>query len=258
MTTEQSNNEESEHTLIHVICDECGESDMLTLLEHPRESAQTKAVSEAHHTIADNHADESDHHVEVGVTTGTPEEIRSTAQSMADAVDGAEPDDFSQEMVTDGGRPKNETGPNYDVKINADELLADLAEDAAGYGKEVIENRKSWRESWGWATEFKEAKYWMLEAIGGRRAYADIMVELQPNGRFRNNDGTVDVRGLLKSLSRASNTTNEDRNGRYENTRQASEAHSAYSRIISTLRNDYGIGWPRSDDLGGRLECDMP
>jgi len=101
---------EDEHTLIHVICDDCGETDMLTLLEHPRESAQTKAVSKAHHTVADNHSDESGHHVEVGVTTGSPDEIRSTAQSLAEAVDGAEPDDFFPEMVTDGGtnRPTDE------------------------------------------------------------------------------------------------------------------------------------------------------
>jgi len=151
-----------------------------------------------------------------------------------------------------------EAPPNYDVDINADELLADLAETAAGYGEEVVENRQSWRRSWDWATEFREAKYWMLEAIGGRRAYADIMAAIQPGGRFRNDGGTVDVRGLMQALDHKSTTTNEDRNGPYSETRQASEAHSAYSRIISTLRDDYGVGWPRFDDLGGRLECDMP
>lgn len=152
----------------------------------------------------------------------------------------------------------DESPPNYDVDIDGDELLADLAEVSAGYGEEVVENRQSWRRSWDWATEFTDAKYWMLEAIGGRRAYADIIAEIQPGGRFRNDDGTVDVRALMTALDHKSTTTNEDRNGPYTETRQASEAHTAYSRIISTLRDDYGVGWPRFDDLGGVLECDMP
>lgn len=141
-------------------------------------------------------------------------------------------------------RTGQETGLNYDVEINADELLVDLAKVAAGYGEEVVENRKSWRRSWNWNTEFHEAKYWMLEAIGGRRAFADIMINIQPNGRFRNNDGTVDVHRMMQALDHKSTTTNEDRNGPYTETRQASGAHSAYCRIISTLRDDYGIGWP--------------
>jgi len=142
--------------------------------------------------------------------------------------------------------------------IDANELLVDLAEESAVYGKDVVENRRTWRRSWDWATEFREARYWMLEAIGGRRAYSTIMGEIQPGGRFRNADGTVDVRGLMQTLHQYSSTTNEERNGPYSETRQASEAHSAYSSIISTLRDDYEVGWPRVDDLGGRLECDMP
>jgi len=93
---------EEEHTLIHVICDECGGCDMLTLLEHPRDSQQVSAVSDAHHTMAEGHADETGHHVEVGSTAGEPNEIRRAARSMADSVAGADADDFPQPVATDG------------------------------------------------------------------------------------------------------------------------------------------------------------
>lgn len=100
------------HTLIHVLCDGCSYADMLTLLEHPRDSEQTQAISEAHHTMADHHADETGHYVEVGVTTGSPDEIRSTAQSMAEGIDGADPDDFTPEMMTDGGKSEDKQPSN--------------------------------------------------------------------------------------------------------------------------------------------------
>jgi len=149
-------------------------------------------------------------------------------------------------------------GPDYDAEIDADELLVDLAAAAADYGKDFEEKRQWWRESWHHVNRFDEAKYWMLEAAGGRRAYSNTIAELQPGGRFRAGDGSVRVRELLRWLSSRSEETNEARQGDYTNTRQSSEAHSAYCSIISTLRDDYGIGWPRFDDLGGELECDLP
>lgn len=151
------------------------------------------------------------------------------------------------------------SGPNYDVEIDADRLLADLADDAASYGEEYERHRETWQDSFDAPTPFYDAKYWMLEAVGGRRAYSNTMAKLQPSGRFRNADGTVDVRALFRWLKKRSTQTNEARNGDYTKTRQSSEAHSAYSSIISTLRDDYGVGWPRLDDVSGTpLESDLP
>ena len=163
-------------------------------------------------------------------------------------------------MPSKRARDGNEqSAPNYDVEIDADALLADLAEHAAEYGQQYEDHRRTWEDSFDYATPFYDAKYWMLEAVGGRRAYADTLARLQADGRFRARDGTVRVRALLRWLGERSEQTNEARNGDYTDTRQASEAHSAYASIISTLRDEYGVGWPRLDDLGGSpLECDLP
>lgn len=88
-----------QHTLIHVICDECGEVDVLSILEHPPDSPQVGAVSDVHHTMAEQHADEKGHHVEVGDTAGSPSEILELAQGMAPSVGGAAPEDFSDELT---------------------------------------------------------------------------------------------------------------------------------------------------------------
>ena len=160
--------------------------------------------------------------------------------------------------MTDSASSGHENGPNYDVEIAADELLTDLAESAAGYGEEVVENRQSWRESWDWASEFRETRYWMLEALGGRRAYATVMAKIQPGGRFRNDDGTVDVRGLMRFVSDRSSEAHERSYGDFTETRQADEAESAYASILSTIRDKYGVGWPRFDDVGGVMERDLP
>ena len=158
-----------------------------------------------------------------------------------------------------GSTKSGSVGPDYDVGIGADELLADFAEDAAQYGEKFEYAREKWQESLNYAEPFHDARFWMLEAIGGRRAYSKTIAKLQPGGRFRNDDDTVNVRGLLRWLSNRSEETNEARHGDYAKTRGSSEAHSAYSSIISTVRSDYGVGWPRLDDLGGTaLECDLP
>jgi hypothetical protein len=86
----------AEHTLIHVKCDACGGVDTLTIVEHPRDSAQTKAVAEAHHTLAESHADDTGHHVEVGETEGRPSEIRKQARAMASGFSGVEREDFAE------------------------------------------------------------------------------------------------------------------------------------------------------------------
>lgn len=90
--------QDEEHTLIHVLCDQCGEEDLLTILEHPRDAEQTRAVADAHHTIAEAHADDAGHHIEVGETADTPEAIVELAKSIAPSVSGVEPEDFAEEL----------------------------------------------------------------------------------------------------------------------------------------------------------------
>jgi len=154
-------------------------------------------------------------------------------------------------------------GPNYDTEIDADELVSDLVEMSTEYARDVVEKRR-WQRQAPLHDPYHDARYWELEALGGRCQTAEVIATLQPENtlipsrNYRNEDGTVDVRGLMRWLSKVSEWTNEDRNGPYQETRQASEAHSAVSDIISMLRDDYGVGWPRFDDLGGRLECDLP
>lgn len=148
--------------------------------------------------------------------------------------------------------------PDYDTIINADALLRDLAEDAKHYGKKYEYGRKRWRQSLSSPTPFQEARYWMLEATGGRRAYSNTLTKLQSGGRFRKENGTVDVSGLLHWLNNRSKETNKARNGDYTETRQPSGAHSAYRSITSTIRSDYEVGWPRLDGEGNPLKSDLP
>jgi hypothetical protein len=148
--------------------------------------------------------------------------------------------------------------PNYDVEVDADELLADLAKRAADYAHDHDEKRRWWRESFDMVSEFHDARYWMLEALGGRRAYQYAMVELQPGGRYRNDDGTVDVRGFMSWLSDLSEEAHEAARGDYTTTREADEAETAYVKMQSVLRDDYDVGWPRFDEVGGVRERDLP
>lgn len=124
-----------EHTLIHVICDGCDEVDVLAIVEHPRESAQTEIVSETQHTVAERHADQTGHHVEVGVTEGTAEQIRTQAKSMAASVDGAEPEDFTPEMVPDGGEPEFD---NPRAMASPDTIAVDESGGRDGIAGEVV------------------------------------------------------------------------------------------------------------------------
>lgn len=152
--------------------------------------------------------------------------------------------------------------PNYDVEIDADELLADLADIAAEYGEDYEEKRRWWTESPVY-DEFHEARFWMLEARGGQRALSHAIAALQPEnncitvGCYREADGTVDVRGFMSWLSEEADAAHE-RRGSSSPSRQASEAESAYNKALRLLREDYGVGWPRLDDLGGIKEEDRP
>ena len=155
--------------------------------------------------------------------------------------------------------PSGENGPNYDVEITADELLTELADLAREYAADHDEKRQWWRESFDMVSEFTEARYWMLEALGGRRAVADAMVQIQRGGESRNTDGTVNVRAFMRYCSDQADRAHERSYGDYTETRQADEAETAYCRILSLIRDDYGVGWPRLDDLGGNpLKCDLP
>jgi len=149
--------------------------------------------------------------------------------------------------------------------VVADELIADLVADAVAYAEKYEEKREWWQESLDAADEFHDARYWMMEARGGQRAYSEAIAALQPENHnvlvdsYRNDDDTVDVRAFMAWLSDAASSAHDrSRDGMNRNP-QADEAESAYTSILSLLRDDYGVGWPRLDDVGGNpLECDLP
>jgi len=159
------------------------------------------------------------------------------------------------------GRPSREEQqpPDYSKTIDADKLLRHFADHAADYAHSHDENRQRWVDSHDMLTPFHEAKLWMLEDLGGRRAFQQSMITLQADGRFRNDNGTVDLRAFMNWLSERADEAHERSFGSYEDTRQADEAETAYTRMLSILRDDYGVGWPRMDDIGGNaLEEDLP
>jgi len=161
---------------------------------------------------------------------------------------------------------RNESdAPDYDVEIDADELLAELVEQAQQYAEDYEEKRQWWYESLDGLDEWLEARHWMEEARGGLEATGEAIAALQPESHSihvqncRDEDGTVDVREFLSWLSDESSAAHNRSYGPYTETRHADEAESAYVSVISTVRDDYGVGRPRLDDLGGTpLECDMP
>lgn len=166
-------------------------------------------------------------------------------------------------MSSNEGDRVGQAGPDYEVEVDADELIADLVEMSQDYAEKHDKHRRQYRESLDTFNPWHDARYWTLEALGGLRATSEAIASLQPEAHsplittYRNDDGTVDVRALMQWLDQQSTETNERRNGPYSKTRQASEAHSAIASVISLLRDDYGVGWPRFDDLGGELECDL-
>jgi len=78
------------HTLIHVVCDECEEPNTVTVAEHPRDSKQSTLIAKVHHTVAEEHADATGHHVEVGESEGSPEEVESFAENLRRDILGEE------------------------------------------------------------------------------------------------------------------------------------------------------------------------
>lgn len=151
----------------------------------------------------------------------------------------------------------NDDTPNYGIDVQADELLAELAERADDYGRNYEEKRRWWTESLEYHQEHTEARYWMHEARGGQRALADVISQLHPGGRFRNADGTVDVRGLMRWVNDRADAAHDRSHGPYTETRHADEAETAYVSVLSLLRDDYGVGWPRLDEHGNALAEDM-
>lgn len=87
------------HTVIHSECKECPEADTVSVLEHPRGSKQHETVSEAVHTVAEGHADETGHHVEVGDTEADPDSALKLARDLAQSFSGVENDAFDEEVM---------------------------------------------------------------------------------------------------------------------------------------------------------------
>lgn len=145
-----------------------------------------------------------------------------------------------------------------DATVQADELIEELAEMSAEYGEDYEEKRGWWVDSLDHRREFLDAKYWMMEALGARRATAWAIAELQPGGRFRDTDGTVDLQGYMTWLERASEEAHQRSKGPYQKTRQADEAESAYAAVLSLLRNDYGFCLSLAGEITRTMEADMP
>jgi len=149
--------------------------------------------------------------------------------------------------------------PNYEVEIDAAELREDLAELSAKHAKRAEEYRRWDREHFEYALpdqlpppgDLTEFGYDALEQSGRVRAFGDAIAKLQPAGRTRylNDDGTVRVREFMRWLKRRGDAAHEDRYGPWKETRGASGAESAYAKALSVIRNEYGVGWPRLDEV---------
>ena len=156
--------------------------------------------------------------------------------------------------------PCTDDTPDYSVEIDAQDLREDIAEKAADRAEKHAYDQKLMRDDPWW----DEPRYWALEEWGAMKAYAECLALLQPENALLaqdslvNDDGTVQVREFMRVVSHWSDEAHENSYGPYTETRQADKAETAYARVLSLVRDDYGIGWPRIDDLGGVVEADLP
>ena len=158
-------------------------------------------------------------------------------------------------------------GPNYDVEIDAQELATDVAELSARRARKAAEyNRDARNEPVrldrdpGELTQYQR---WAVKEEAAMMAFGNVIAMLHPADKYGKNtryvdNGSVKVRALLRELSRRCSETNERRNGYDINSQQAGEEHSAYAKVISLIREEYAVGWPRFNDVGGRLQEDLP
>lgn len=158
-----------------------------------------------------------------------------------------------------------DAGPDYSVQIDAEEIRKDLAAKAAAKARKADEHRQECRDYCPSNAlelapgELCQYQRWALEEFAAARAYARALLRLQPRPDLSYTpddvtDGAVDVRSFMRWLKNRCEDTNDRRHGDY----QTSAAHSAYADVLSLLRDEYGVGWPRFDDLGGVLEEDLP
>lgn len=155
-------------------------------------------------------------------------------------------------MNTEQDSGSEPCAPDYSVHVEADELLADLAEKAAQSAREHAYHARCWRDDDWW-----QYRQWMQEERKKMTAYATAIAMLQPErycytvprGEFVADDRTVNVREFMRATSSLGDDAHD---------RDSRPAESAYARVLSLLRDEYGVGWPRFDDLGGVLEADLP
>ncbi len=154
--------------------------------------------------------------------------------------------------------------PTYDIRIDADELLADLVAMAQDAAENRDEKREWYRDELERGFDIHpQYDYWVREQTGLLTALGRAIAALQPEQHdvlvdgVREDDGTVDVRAYMRWLSNEADSAHEVVEERRDAPR-ASNMETGYSRVISLLRDDYGVGWPRIDDLGGVVEADLP
>lgn len=157
-------------------------------------------------------------------------------------------------------RTATQQGPDYDVEIQASDLLEDIAGRCAQHARQHAYHRRTIQDDPTW----KEPQIWEAEEHSAMNAYWNALIKLQPTGaasagRFLNDDGTVDVRGYMLWLSDRADAAHQDAGTFTTSQMMARKAEHAYSKTLSIIREDHGVGWPRLDELGGNpLEEDLP
>jgi len=90
---------EGNHSLVVLDCRECDEADVLTRLEHPKDSQQHRIVADGHDTVAAEHHEDTGHNVDLKSHGGSPDEILELARELAGEIEGVPDDAFHEELV---------------------------------------------------------------------------------------------------------------------------------------------------------------
>lgn len=71
------------HTLVYVVCHECNEIEKMRILEASQDSDPVQRVTDTYSTIIEEHADETGHNAQLGITEGSEADLVETARAIA-------------------------------------------------------------------------------------------------------------------------------------------------------------------------------
>jgi hypothetical protein len=71
------------YTLVYVVCHDCDEIEKMRVLEASQDSEQVQRVTDTYYTVIEEHAEETGHNAQLGITEGSETDLVDTARAIA-------------------------------------------------------------------------------------------------------------------------------------------------------------------------------